>query len=350
MFRFFSSFSHLSICSLLIASLSYAHEIKGKQSEEGHNHRLCGIVEENSLAVADTMLTTSVVTREDFNRITDELIESYRPFAEKHGASLIAEKLWQSSTVNAYATQNFRRDEWKVTMHGGIARYPGMTDDAFAAIVCHELGHHFGGFPLAPVIPILQLSYDWAAVEGQADYYTAHTCLRSYWEGDLLNLDYAKEQPHSEYPYARRKCQHTYAEPEEQGLCIRVAYATKVLADVIAEITNQPEVQFETPDQNEVGQTQEYHPLAQCRLDTYFSAALCPLPSSKSRMHIPAKGLPSAVGGQNSAYGEREAAAFGCSRHLSDFRSDYFPGDFGPWGYKPRCWFKPRDLVRATSQ
>src|SRR5690606_9265008 len=93
----------------------------------------------------------------------------YAPIMESKGASLKVFKNWKSSTVNAYVTG--RGKVRKITMLGGLARHKSITPDGLAYVVCHELGHHLGGFP----------KKTWPSVwsnEGQADYFANLKCLR----------------------------------------------------------------------------------------------------------------------------------------------------------------------------
>ena len=59
-----------------------------------------------------------------------------------------------------------------VNMYGGLARRPEVTPEGFALVLCHELGHAYGGTPY-----IFQQAQ--IAAEGQADYYGEQTCLKA---------------------------------------------------------------------------------------------------------------------------------------------------------------------------
>ena len=72
-----------------------------------------------------------------------------------------------TNTVNANASQRGRT--WIVNMYGGLARRPEITPDGFAMVLCHELGHHMGGFPFVS---------GWAANEGQSDLFATLSCGR----------------------------------------------------------------------------------------------------------------------------------------------------------------------------
>lgn len=58
---------------------------------------------------------------------------------------------------------------------GGTTRIVGFTEDAYAALVCHEIGHILGGAPLQE----LKGSQNFSK-EGQADFFAASECLPRY--------------------------------------------------------------------------------------------------------------------------------------------------------------------------
>src|SRR6478609_9034269 len=64
---------------------------------------------------------------------------------------------------------------YRVHMYGGLARRPEVTPDGFTLVVCHEVGHHFGGYPF------VRDAY-WAANDGQADYFSTLACARRLWQ------------------------------------------------------------------------------------------------------------------------------------------------------------------------
>ena len=63
----------------------------------------------------------------------------------------------------------------KLVILGGTARIKEMSQDAFAALICHEIGHVIGGAPYQSI-----KGADWASLEGQADFFAASTCLPRY--------------------------------------------------------------------------------------------------------------------------------------------------------------------------
>jgi hypothetical protein len=67
---------------------------------------------------------------------------------------------------------------WDVSFFGPGLRHPRLTRDAFALLLCHELGHHFGGEPRKRLGP--EGKPRWAAAEGQADFYATAVCTKRF--------------------------------------------------------------------------------------------------------------------------------------------------------------------------
>ncbi len=111
------------------------------------------------------------ITEEEFNRISDEIVALFLPFAEIQNAKIQLNKDWKSAAANAYASRT--GDTWHVSVFGGLARLKEMTKDSFALVVCHELGHHFGGFPVK--------SMGWVSTEGNSDYFATQVCAWLIW-------------------------------------------------------------------------------------------------------------------------------------------------------------------------
>lgn len=220
------------------------------------------------------------ISEEDFKRIQTRLGRIWIPRAKLEGGTLTFISSWESSTVNAYAQRFGHEDEWgeevppfddwRIVLLGGMARHKEMTVDGYSLIVCHELGHHFGGAPR------LSGETAWASIEGQADYFSTAKCLPELWKEDA-NDEVIKQMSVPET--LRNFCAVQWARSSDQSLCIRIGLAglsAGKLFAAIAPFTKAPK--FETPDPKVVAKTSAVHPKAQCRLDTYFQGALCEVP------------------------------------------------------------------------
>lgn len=273
------------------------------------------ILPPNNLHLQDHPAFTSNITEQEFNDIINKIVEIYKPVVASHGANLVSKNLWTNGTVNASAQQIGK--DWIINMYGGLARRQETTKEGFALVVCHELGHHLGGFPLYSSFS------GWAATEGQSDYFATQACARKIWASDLEENAKAVELVN---PVAKDACDVSWTSQEDKNLCYRTSLGSQSLANLLAALNQDKAPQFDTPDLKEVGSTYEAHPAAQCRLDTYFNGSLCSVPFDANL--IPGKNHPA---GQGSIAAEEVAAKYSCNFFANQAKSA-----------RPHCWFKPR--------
>jgi hypothetical protein len=192
-------------------------------------------------------------------------------------------------------------------MFGGLARYENMTRDGFAMVICHELGHHLGGAPKKASY----WGYSWASNEGQADYFATLKCARRL----FINDDNAEILSHMNIdPLVADKCQENFKSEQDVNICVRASMAGKVLASVLNSLGHgEDPVEFNTPDDSVVRRTDDSHPAAQCRLDTYFSGSICHVAYTED------------VDNEDPAIGT-------CARVHNDID-----------GVRPLCWYKPKE-------
>ncbi len=255
-----------------------------------------GIFPENNLWIPVGQGKDSA-TEQEFMAAIDKMTKQYSPVFEAQGRSLKIFPKWDDGTVNAYAKRNGRVSE--IYMFGGLARHELVTKDAFMLVICHEMGHHLGGFPK---------SSDWASNEGQSDYFATLKCAREVWKDEPnMNFNAFLEVPE----VVRTSCQKGFTKPEEIGLCARAAMAGKALGDTLASLGKQKPTDFTTPDTNVVSRTNNEHPAGQCRTDTYFAGAVCPV-------------------SKDAPLSDTDAKAGTCEQTAG--------ADFG---VRPLCWYKP---------
>jgi hypothetical protein len=238
------------LLSLIILPSNYACDPDG----------LTGFMPENDMRIPVGSKNSNQMTEKRFNEIIDKVEQVYKPIIKEKGGVLQVKRKWKNDTVNAYAKQFWKF--WSVHMFGGLARHPAVTDDGFALVVCHEIGHHIGGAP--------KIGRRWASNEGQSDYFASLKCFREVFGSDdnitlVANSDVD--------PYAELKCRESWSNEEDVALCIRGAMAGKSLATLLG--GGSRSVNFKTPDTSIVGSTDDRHPAGQCRLDTYFQGSLC---------------------------------------------------------------------------
>jgi hypothetical protein len=250
-----------------------------------------------------------------FHRVIDRLEALYAPIIKELGGRLQVARRWTDPTANASASRQGRT--WLVTMYGGLARHSLMTDDSFALVLCHELGHHIGGVPQKR-----GFFSTWASNEGQSDYWGNLKCMRRYLEKDEENESVVASL--NVPANVRRACERSFSSRLDNLICQRTSMAGLSLAKTLAalragrETENPPSIMapdaepdFETPSQAVVERTDDNHPEAQCRLDTYFQGALCEVPFSENVSNTDAT--------QGVCAQERGRTT----------------------GVRPRCWYKP---------
>lgn len=236
----------------LTASASFACDIHGKS----------GFAPENNLKISQWDKAANNMTKERFLEIVKSVSDIYEPVVKAKGGVLSMNNRWDDDTVNASAQQIGKK--WVVNMYGGLARHQLTSDDGFALVVCHELGHHIGGAP--------RKGMSWAANEGQADYFGSMKCLRRVLEKQDNIAAVSKMTIDAE---ATKQCEMTYKNADEVALCQRIAMAGKSLGQLLGSLGGSSKINFDTPDKTIVTRTNDNHPAAQCRLDTYFSGILC---------------------------------------------------------------------------
>lgn len=239
------------------------------------------------------------LNEQQFHRVIDKVEKIYSKKFKEIGKNLKIVRQWNESDVNASTSREGAL--YVVNLLGGLARHPRISEDGFALVICHELGHHIGGAPQ------VNQSYNRVSSEGQADYFATLKCLRKVFSSD----DNASITRFMNVPsVVGQSCMSVYKSTQEVALCQRISMAGKSVANLFADRMEQlPE--FEFASTWEVSENYDGYPSPQCRLDTYFQGALCDRP------------LDEKLSPSNAAVGT-------CH-----------PKNGDKIGNRPLCWFKP---------
>ena len=299
------------LCGVLLSVVAGPAAFSKNFLPNAHSFPNNSFLPPNNLHLEDNMEAMSNITEEQFNKIANDIVAIYKPLAKLHGGNLSTNNNWKDATVNAFATQN--GSSWEINMFGGLARRNEVTPDGFALVVCHELGHHFGGFAFK--------GSAWAANEGQADYFATQSCARQIWKNQIQENAFYRNEINQ---YEKQKCDVAWSSEADQNLCYRVVAGGQSLANLLAALGNGKAPKFDTPDRSVVKKTDDEHPAAQCRLDTYFNGSLCT--ATFDPKIIPGR---SDSKGQQSASAEAAAYKYSCSVKSQ------------ATGARPSCWFKP---------
>jgi len=281
------------IKTLLIISAFLITNIVHNAFHENKKH-MCSLIE-NVERTIPTQSNTGI-SESAFNKVLDDFYKVYAPVAKEKGYKLSIKRKWSDSTINASTTRE--GSTWVINAYGGLARHELMTEDAFLMVMCHEIGHQMGGYP----------AQSWASNEGQADYFATMKCFRKMMlSGAVKNVRYIRTNTEVE-----KACSVQHKSYDEIAMCKKGAMVGYTLASVLNSLSNgSTKINFNTPDKTEVIKTNNRHPKAQCRLDTYYAGAVC-------GVH----------------YSEEFSPESPINGACAEEKGDTF-------GVRPRCWYKP---------
>ncbi|MFT6631196.1 MAG: hypothetical protein ACJAS4_001145 [Bacteriovoracaceae bacterium] len=224
-----------------------------------------------------------VVLRE-FENVWMSIIE------KKYNKKLIIKEAWGENRVNAHATRDDDNNP-VIVFNGGLARHEQMTKEGMLLILCHELGHHYGGAPKAFRGNSERRS--WSSAEGQADYFATNKCMNKFLSSHL-SVSF-------EFGSVPNGC--------ETELCQKIVPAALSVGNLFASLKRQwKKPSIKAKDKNKVDITEYKHPNPQCRVDTFLAGSLC----------------------------ERE---FGVDFDNKDYRVGACLIEEFPAGARPGCWF-----------
>lgn len=212
----------------------------------------------------------AAITKTEYNAVIKKLSSIYKPIVKDMGANLSIIGSWESNVLNASAERTTGTRQWDVLTFGGLARIPIINKDGFALVICHELGHHLGGYPLR--------KDDWASTEGQSDYFATLKCARIFFADDDNESIIKKINVPA---IVTEKCSRVYTNNNEINICIRSSMASKNLALALESVRGNAAIDenFCSFDKPAPALSRVYisekHPAAQCRLDTLFQGSLC---------------------------------------------------------------------------
>lgn len=243
----------------------------------------------------------SGITEEEFQERFTKVIDHYEKDFTDRGIEVQRIFDWNNGWMNAQTGWTGEKSI-KFFFSGALARIKYMTRDALLYVACHEVGHHFGGFP--------KKGNSWATAEGGADYFAALKCMRAILKGDPANAEAeALELPDE----VKAKCKEVYSEAEDYQMCLRTAKAGDDMARAFKSFSTKQEVGVlllsVLPEVAETNSTS--YPATACRAVTAYAGAVC------------TKGPEFPISFTDEAGGY-------CHEKNGD-----------TVGMRPRCWFKP---------
>jgi hypothetical protein len=159
------------------------------------------------------------------------------------------------------ASANRSGMEWNVAIWGASTLHPKLTRDGFVILVCHELGHHFGG---APFKKEDDGSMRWSSAEGQADFYATSVCAKRMF--GLLPAGFFES---FSYPDdIKSTCSQQFKDRDAIQFCIRSILGSKSFTDS-HQVARTVGI---VPDAHD---GHYGYPSNECRMQTLRTGALC---------------------------------------------------------------------------
>ncbi len=212
-------------------------------------------------------------------QVSQQLKERFELFANEiycdNHSECTFEILWKHDLGDLHAhpwrKQNTKNIGFNLGAGWKVAKW--ASQDVLDLVMCHELGHLFGGEPLKH-----KLKY---SVEGQADYFSSHECLGKLWAYDLKNnttvlrIENVIEFKHVPHEFKTNCEKHFAPKEDEVVICKRTLEAAFLLTQFInnqVPVVWRKPLSFFTPDEHDRGPfLLEGHPSPQCRLDTFYA-------------------------------------------------------------------------------
>ncbi|MCP4911630.1 MAG: hypothetical protein GY909_00815 [Oligoflexia bacterium] len=166
-----------------------------------------------------------VISKRDFFRLLENFEKQFTPLALTYGDKLHVLGGWNDPTADMAMSRRWGNDA-QILVYRGMAHRKELSKKGLLLILCHELGHLYGGTPHTTM---------GKSVEGQADYWATNICLPQV----LPNDDHM--------------------------------IAINEVAHFLANNWDEPIPNEQTPDLTIVDETLKVHPAPQCRFDTYLA-------------------------------------------------------------------------------
>lgn len=180
------------------------------------------------------------ISKSEFRHVISVIQQEFSHLSINKNRKLKFYTSYESDWAQAFAR---RWEDDEIHVYGGFAKIKGATQDSFALIVCHELGHLHAGYPYSNVD--LELS-----VEGRSDYWATNICLPKV------------------IPHLREITPSAHANYCADQMCARILDAAIIVTTHFAR-NDKEKPSLSKRDESVVQEVLKTHPSAQCRLDTF---------------------------------------------------------------------------------
>ena len=213
---------------------------------------------------------TTIREKSTYTVMEKTLIQIFTPYALTAGFSGI--KI-STDYENTLYTGGVMIDESMVNIIFGSEfnkAYPNLPEDAYAKILCHELGHIFGETPKAD-----QVNQS-ISPEAESDYFAGAVCLKKLFKA------YPSQTLQIPDPVVGMKCLSVYKNNEDRKLCERIAmsgltFFTALRTSLVKTKAISPTDTFYAQPDFSKKETRYFifYPSLQCRTETIAAGAYC---------------------------------------------------------------------------
>jgi hypothetical protein len=215
--------------------------------------------------------TTSTVTKTSFASIPAFVITANLKLIQEQKVNVFYTADWEKPYFTAWADSH-ENNRFSINFWGGLARIPGMNDEAFAITACHELGHVIGGDPKIKIKFFL-----WASSEGQSDYFATGVCMKNYlaFRHQIKPLTIPSDISETSFTL----CRTTYSDEKDFLICLNTHKGIGGFRKMAEHLRwYEDSYSLDTPSNEIVSETLfDAYPENQCRLDTLVQGSLCSL-------------------------------------------------------------------------
>ncbi len=191
---------------------------------------------------------------------------AFTVFERAYPKERIIFEIQNTDSVNAYASFD-DNDFPLVSISTGLLKESLIDLDTIALIICHEVGHFYGGSPKQFRGRSTKLS--WSSAEGQADFYATAVCAKKIFPL-LPKVVQTKELGESS------KVENELLDICKSEECLRIGLASYKLASIYAKIKFWDQViSLKNKDRTISNKINRGHPNPQCRFDTMILGVLC---------------------------------------------------------------------------
>ena len=167
---------------ILMILLFSVYSILGCRLAHAKVYPPCPTDRPDLFCISPDMAPGSQIDVAQFYQIPVQIIQLFQTELSLQPYPITLNAEWDSPYFGAGVS--LFENQFRLMILGGISRIQGLTPDAYAAIVCHELGHILAGAPYQTIAHA-----EWSSAEGQSDFFAANVCLPRYFKSQVSSPD-----------------------------------------------------------------------------------------------------------------------------------------------------------------